>query len=219
MFVVTAWFVLFLSRALSQSLSSCACAISPRLPTQPNPPPLCFPCSREPSLQHPHRGFETITIAFQGEVEHGDSVGNRDVIGPGDVQWMTAARGIIHEEFHSDKITAKGGVFEMCQLWLNLPAKHKMDPPRYQPILASQIPSVPLGDGDNSEDGFVRVIAGEFKGVKGPAKTFTPVSLWNIEIAALNKPFDLELGDGHNCVVFVRSGRASVGGAGLGFGV
>jgi redox-sensitive bicupin YhaK (pirin superfamily) len=164
--------------------------------------------------QHPHRGFETITIAFQGEVEHGDSVGNRDVIGPGDVQWMTAARGIIHEEFHSDKFTAKGGVFEMCQLWLNLPAKHKMDPPRYQPILASQIPSVPLGDGDNSEDGFVRVIAGEFKGVKGPAKTFTPVSLWNIEIAALNKPFDLELGDGHNCVVFVRSGRASVGGAG-----
>ena len=178
------------------------------------------PTSRRRGVgSHPHRGFETVTLAFQGEVEHGDSRGNRGVIGPGDVQWMTAGRGIVHEEFHSDKFTAKGGVFEMCQLWLNLPAKHKMDPPRYQPILASQIPSVPLGDGDNSEDGFVRVIAGEFKGVKGPAKTFTPVSLWNIEIAALNKPFDLELGDGHNCVVFVRSGRASVGGAGLGFGV
>ena len=115
-------------------------------------------------LQHPHRGFETITIAFQGEVEHGDSVGNRDVIGPGDVQWMTAARGIIHEEFHSDKFTARGGTFEMCQLWLNLPAKHKMDPPKYQPILAKQIPAVPIStDGD---DGVVRVIAGEFRGTK-----------------------------------------------------
>jgi redox-sensitive bicupin YhaK (pirin superfamily) len=163
--------------------------------------------------QHPHRGFETITIAFQGEVEHGDSVGNQDVIGPGDVQWMTAARGIIHEEFHSDKFTAKGGTFEMCQLWLNLPAKHKMDPPRYQPILAKDIAVVPIS-ADGSDDGVVRVIAGEFRGVKGPAKTFTPVDLWNVEIKTMNKPFEMQLGDGHNCVVFVRSGKARVGAQG-----
>ena len=88
--------------------------------------------------------FETIAIAFNGEVEHGDSMGNRDIIGPGDVQWMTAARGIIHEEFQSTDFQQTGGVFEMCQLWLNLPAKHKMDPPKYQPILAKDIPVAPL---------------------------------------------------------------------------
>lgn len=85
--------------------------------------------------QHPHRGFETVTIAFQGEVEHVDSSGNKDVIGPGDVQWMTAGRGIIHQEFHSQEFSKRGGVFEMCQLWVNLPKKHKMTKPHYQPIL------------------------------------------------------------------------------------
>jgi redox-sensitive bicupin YhaK (pirin superfamily) len=163
--------------------------------------------------QHPHRGFETITIAFQGEVEHGDSVGNRDVIGPGDVQWMTAARGIIHEEFHSDKFAATGGTFEMCQLWLNLPAKHKMDAPRYQPMLAHNIPTVTISS-DGSDDGVVRVIAGEFRGVTGPTLTFSPVDLWNVEIKTLHKPFELLLQEGFNCVVFVRSGRVEVGEAG-----
>jgi redox-sensitive bicupin YhaK (pirin superfamily) len=101
----------------------------------------------------------------------------------------------------------------MCQLWLNLPAKHKMDPPRYQPILAKDIAVVPIS-ADGSDDGVVRVIAGEFRGVKGPAKTFTPVDLWNVEIKTMNKPFEMQLGDGHNCVVFVRSGKARVGAQG-----
>mmetsp|Transcript_92260 Transcript_92260/g.183748 ORF Transcript_92260/g.183748 Transcript_92260/m.183748 type:complete len:401 (-) Transcript_92260:164-1366(-) len=102
------------------------------------------PSHRRGVGQHPHRGFETITLAFQGEVEHGDSVGNRGVIGAGDVQWMTAARGIIHEEFHSDAFSKEGGMFEMAQLWLNLPASHKMSKPRYQPIVSQDIPVVPL---------------------------------------------------------------------------
>ena len=163
--------------------------------------------------QHPHRGFETITIAFEGEVEHGDSTGNQDVIGPGDVQWMTAARGIIHEEYHSDKFTKTGGTFEMCQLWLNLPAKNKMDPPRYQPILARNIPAVPITAG--GDDGVVRIIAGEFRGVKGPAVTFTAVELWNAEIKVTNKLYEFELAEGRNCVVFVMRGRLRVGDAGV----
>merc|ERR1719487_2895421 len=128
-----------------------------------------FPANNPRKLgvgQHPHRGFETITIAFQGEVEHGDSVGNRGVIGPGDVQWMTAASGIVHEEFHSRELASRGGILEMCQLWVNLPAKHKMDPPKYQPILKEQIPEVALyADDDSSlQVGSVRIIAGEFNG-------------------------------------------------------
>eukprot|EP00240_Pyramimonas_obovata_P005638 CAMPEP_0118945824 /NCGR_PEP_ID=MMETSP1169-20130426/43041_1 /TAXON_ID=36882 /ORGANISM="Pyramimonas obovata, Strain CCMP722" /LENGTH=326 /DNA_ID=CAMNT_0006891629 /DNA_START=266 /DNA_END=1247 /DNA_ORIENTATION=- len=165
--------------------------------------------SRRGVGKHPHRGFETVTVAFQGEVEHGDSVGNRDVIGAGDVQWMTAARGIIHEEFHSTEFAKKGGVFEMCQLWLNLPAKHKMDPPRYQPILAKDIPSVPLPGG-----GHVKVIAGEFAGVRGPAHTFTPVELWDVELEKKGTAYELNVPAGHNVIVFVRRGRALIGSEG-----
>ena len=172
--------------------------------------------------QHPHRGFETITIAWQGEVEHGDSVGNRDVIGPGDVQWMTAARGIIHEEFHSTEFTQRGGVFEMAQLWLNLPAKHKMDPPRYQPILAKDIPVVPLKPARSEDAGKVsssggectiRVIAGDEKtyGVKGAASTHTPVELLDVRVAVADVDFDVPVPDGHNTVVFVRRGGITVG--------
>merc|ERR1719254_135296 len=115
--------------------------------------------------QHPHRGFETVTIAWQGEVEHGDHLGNRDVIHAGDVQWMTAARGIVHEEYHSREFAKTGGKFEMCQLWVNLPSKHKMDPARYQPIMSNSIPLVSLQDGD----GYIRVIAGSYSDVEGPA--------------------------------------------------
>lgn len=154
---------------------------------------------------HPHRGFETITIAFQGEVEHGDSVGNRDVIGPGDVQWMKAARGIIHEEFHSTKFASTGGTFEMCQLWLNLPKKNKMDKPAYQPILAKDIPAAQV-DGAT-----VRVIAGSCAGVKGPAKTHSPVNLWDIDLPVANAPVELDVPEGHNTVVFVRKGAIAVG--------
>jgi redox-sensitive bicupin YhaK (pirin superfamily) len=170
--------------------------------------------------QHPHRGFETITIAFNGEVEHGDSVGNRDVIGPRDVQWMTAARGIIHEEFHSTDFQQTGGVFEMCQLWLNLPAKHKMDPPKYQPILAKDIPIAPLAptrEADNEKlkagENSIRVIAGDEAtyGVKGAATTHTPVELLDIRIAAKDVSFDVPVPEGHNTIVFVRRGAITVG--------
>ena len=169
--------------------------------------------------QHPHRGFETITIAFQGEVEHGDSCGNRDVIGPGDVQWMTAARGIIHEEFHSTDFQQTGGTFEMAQLWLNLPAKHKMDPPKYQPIVAKDIPVVPLKTSDEADaaklsgENSIRVIAGDEAtyGVKGAATTHTPVELLDVRMATDGVSFDIPVPDGHNTVVFVRRGGITVG--------
>lgn len=172
--------------------------------------------------QHPHRGFETITIAWQGEVEHADSTGNRDVIGPGDVQWMKAARGIIHEEFHSTKFTQAGGTFEMAQLWLNLPAKNKMDAPRYQPILAKDIPIVPLkpvrdADADKvvgaKSECTVRVIAGDVAtyGVRGAATTHTPVELLDVRVGVDGVDFDIPVPDGHNTIVFVRRGRIVIG--------
>jgi redox-sensitive bicupin YhaK (pirin superfamily) len=128
--------------------------------------------------QHPHRGFETVTIVYEGEVEHRDSTGAGGKIGPGDVQWMTAASGILHEEFHSRELTRNGGTLEMVQLWVNLPAKDKMSAPRYQTLLAGDIPSVPLPDGA----GTVRVIAGEHAGRRGPARTFTPIDAWDVRL-------------------------------------
>lgn len=160
---------------------------------------------------HPHRGFETVTIAFQGEVEHGDSVGNRGVIGPGDVQWMTAASGIIHEEFLSRDFLQRGGVLEMAQLWVNLPAKYKMIPPKYQPILSRDIPEVHLPDGAGS----VRVIAGNHAGTNGPASTYSPVNLWVIKMAA-GKSAELSVPEGHNNMLFVRQGKIKLGNAVLG---
>src|ERR1043165_4512035 len=133
------------------------------------------PTGFEPSDQrrgvgvHPHRGFETVTIVYEGEVEHRDSTGNGGVIGPGDVQWMTAAGGIIHEEYHSPNFAKNGGSFRMAQLWVNLPAKDKMSPAGYQGITSSQIPSVDLA----GNAGKARIIAGAFAGAKGPARTFT----------------------------------------------
>lgn len=128
--------------------------------------------------EHPHRGFETVTIVYDGEVSHRDSTGAGGTIGPGDVQWMTAASGILHEEFHSPAFSAKGGNLEMVQLWVNLPSKDKMAAPGYQDILNKDIPAVPLAD----ESGTVRVIAGEFDGHRGPAKTFTPVDVWDVRM-------------------------------------
>ncbi len=176
--------------------------------------------------QHPHRGFETVTLAFQGEVEHADSQGNTGVIGPGDVQWMTAARGIVHEEFHSKQFAKNGGTFEMCQIWVNLPAQQKMIEPRYQPILDKNIPKAPLfsrasGTGeelksaDDSSEGFVRVIAGKFRGSKGPALTHSPINMWDIKIVSPGKSYDFDIEDGHNTVVFVRKGAVSVQGSQL----
>jgi len=129
--------------------------------------------------QHPHRGFETVTIVYQGELEHRDSTGAGGLIGPGDVQWMTAAGGILHEEFHSRAFTERGGTIEMVQLWVNLPARDKMAAPGYQTLLDRDIPSVDLPDGA----GRVRVIAGEFDGRRGPANTFTPIDVWDVRIA------------------------------------
>ncbi|WP_171962352.1 pirin family protein [Bordetella trematum] len=128
--------------------------------------------------QHPHRGFETVTIVYKGEVAHRDSTGQGGVIGPGDVQWMTAGAGILHEEFHSPAFSEQGGMLEMVQLWVNLPAQSKMTPPRYQAITAGQIPEVALPNGAGS----LRVIAGEYDGQRGPADTFTPMSVWDLRL-------------------------------------
>lgn len=159
--------------------------------------------------QHPHRGFETVTIAYQGEVEHGDSVGNRGVIGPGDCQWMTAASGIIHEEFHSRAFAKTGGTFEMAQLWVNLPAKHKMTPPRYQPLLNSEVPRVPLPGGK----GEVKLYAGEYNGTTGSASTFTPINLWDVSLLPTEEGeagVEIAIPADHNTLLFVRQGRVQV---------
>jgi len=127
---------------------------------------------------HPHKGFETVTIAYKGSVEHYDSAGSRGVINPGDVQWMTAGAGILHKEFHEKEFSKKGGPFEMVQLWVNLPKKDKSTPAHYQAITASQMGKAELpGNG-----GFVNVIAGAFNGVKGPADTYSPVNLFDIRL-------------------------------------
>ena len=130
--------------------------------------------------QHPHKGFETVTIAYHGEVAHRDSSGGGGIIYEGDVQWMTAGSGIIHEEFHSENFSKQGGLFEMVQLWVNLPAKDKNTPPRYQHLAKAGIPVVELPD----EAGCLRLIAGEYKGVKGAADTFTEMNVWDIVLNA-----------------------------------
>lgn len=127
---------------------------------------------------HPHRGFETVTIAYHGKVAHHDSAGNSGVIGEGDVQWMTAGSGVLHKEYHEKEFSMKGGIFQMVQLWVNLPAKFKMTPAKYQPIENKNVTKVLLEDGKSS----VELIAGEYRGMKGPASTFTPVNLFNTKL-------------------------------------
>jgi redox-sensitive bicupin YhaK (pirin superfamily) len=158
--------------------------------------------------EHPHRGFETVTIVYEGEVEHRDSSGGGGSIGPGDVQWMTAASGLVHEEFHGRNFAKRGGKFEMVQLWVNLPAKDKMTPPHYQGILNSQIPVVNLPDGQ----GTVRVIAGEFADAKGPAKTFTPIHVWDIRLTS-DQRTDLVVPDGWTMALVVLKGTLRVNGS------
>lgn len=155
--------------------------------------------------EHPHRGFETVTIAYQGEIEHRDSSGGGGVIGPGDVQWMTAASGLVHEEFHSGKFTRTGGMFEMVQLWVNLPAKFKGAKPGYQTLLNANIPRVTLDDGA----GELRVIAGEFNGVAGPARTFTAVNLWDVTLNGQGS-LELPLPIHHNKALLVLSGQVDI---------
>lgn len=155
--------------------------------------------------QHPHRGFETVTIVYEGEVAHRDSTGKGGVIGPGDVQWMTAASGILHEEFHSPQFTKSGGNFRVVQLWVNLPAKNKMTAPGYQAIVNADIPALALPGAQ------VRVIAGDFQGTKGPAKSFTPVNLWDVRLDK-GATLPLELPEGQNAALAVLSGAVTVNG-------
>ncbi|HXI37105.1 MAG TPA: pirin family protein [Burkholderiales bacterium] len=157
---------------------------------------------------HPHRGFETVTVVYEGEVDHEDTAGNRGSIGPGDVQWMTAGAGVLHKEFHSPAFTRRGGRFEVLQLWVNLPAKSKMTAPRYQGLVAADFPGVELPGGAGS----VRVLAGEFGGARGPASTFTPVALLDVRLRA-GKAARLPLGEGWSAGLFVLDGRIRVNGA------
>jgi redox-sensitive bicupin YhaK (pirin superfamily) len=159
---------------------------------------------------HPHRGFETVTVVYAGHVDHRDSAGGGGSLGPGDVQWMTAGSGLVHEEFHGREFARTGGAFEMVQLWVNLPANKKMTPPRYQSLLAKDIPTVSL----KANAGSVRVIAGSFGDAKGPAKTYSPVSLLD---AQLNKGATaaIDVQDGHTVALVVLSGQVKVSGQGL----
>jgi quercetin 2,3-dioxygenase len=156
---------------------------------------------------HPHKGFETVTVAYQGELEHRDSSGGGGKIGAGDVQWMTAGNGIVHEEFHSADFTKQGGTLQMVQLWVNLRAKDKSAQPGYQTLLNAQIPSVSLPQ----DAGTVRVIAGEYAGQKGPAKTFTSIDLWDVNLRASGSA-ELPLPDGHTTTLFVLSGKVLLNG-------
>lgn len=157
--------------------------------------------------QHPHRGFETVTIVYQGELEHQDSTGSGGRIGPGDVQWMTAGAGILHEEFHSRAFAETGGTLEMVQLWVNLPANDKMTPPGYQSIVAGDIPSVELPSGA----GQVRVIAGSYDGKQGPARTFTPIDVWDVRLNA-GKDAMLTVPAGRTLALVVLRGKILVNG-------
>jgi quercetin 2,3-dioxygenase len=157
---------------------------------------------------HPHRGFETVTIVYAGEVEHRDSSGGGGRIGEGDVQWMTAASGIVHEEFHGREYAKRGGPFEMVQLWVNLPRKDKTAPPGYQAIVDGQIPSVALAGGL----GTARVIAGELAGAKGPARTFTPMQVVDLKLHGTKRE-EIAVPEGWTTVVVVLRGSLRVDGS------
>jgi redox-sensitive bicupin YhaK (pirin superfamily) len=154
---------------------------------------------------HPHRGFETVTIVYEGEVAHKDSTGQGGIIGPGDVQWMTAGSGILHEEFHSEGFAKNGGTLNMVQLWVNLPAKLKMTKPGYQAILDKQIPTIDLMNGS----GQARIIAGDFNGHQGPAHTFTPMNVIDLK---LNKgSTSIAVPEGWNASLVVLKGAIKAG--------
>jgi redox-sensitive bicupin YhaK (pirin superfamily) len=153
---------------------------------------------------HPHRGFETVTLAWEGAVAHQDNAGHAGIIGPGDVQWMTAGRGIFHEEYHEDQFTKAGGRMHMMQLWVNLPRKDKMAAPGYQPITTADIPRVALDGGE------VRVIAGAYEGARGPAHTFTPITMLDVRLGAGGR-LPLALPPTHNALAVVAKGRVRAG--------
>jgi quercetin 2,3-dioxygenase len=156
---------------------------------------------------HPHRGFETVTVVYDGEVDHHDTAGNGGSIRSGDVQWMTAGSGLLHKEYHSADFTRHGGRFEMLQLWVNLPRADKMTAPRYQPLAAQDIPVVQLPGGA----GTVRVIAGEFGQARGPARTFSPINLLDLRLAA-GRRVTLDLKHGYTAALYLLQGEAVIGG-------
>jgi len=156
---------------------------------------------------HPHRGFETVTLAWEGAVAHRDNAGNRGVIGPGDVQWMTAASGIFHEEYHEEAFTRRGGRMHMMQLWVNLPKQSKSAAPGYQPILSGTIPVIPLDGG-----GTARVIAGQYAGAQGPARTFTPITLLDVNLKT-DVGLAVSLPETYNAFAVVAQGQVQVGDA------
>ncbi|MDO4696259.1 MAG: pirin family protein [Neisseria sp.] len=156
---------------------------------------------------HPHAGFETVTLALQGEVAHRDSAGNGGVIGSGDVQWMTAGKGIIHEEFHSEAFGRSGGMFEMLQFWVNLPKAHKNAPARYQSLKAADIPVISKGNCAQ-----IRVIAGDFDGTKGAAETFSELNMWEIDIAA-GGSLEIDIPAEHNLLLVALRGRLKINGS------
>jgi quercetin 2,3-dioxygenase len=153
---------------------------------------------------HPHRGFETVTLAWEGAVAHRDNAGNAGVIGPGDAQWMTAGAGLFHEEYHEEKFTREGGRMHMMQLWVNLSRKDKQASPAYQAITAGQVPNVTLDRG-----GKVRVLAGEFAGARGPAKTFTPITMLDATLAA-GERLAVPLPSSYNALAVVAEGSVQV---------
>ena len=157
--------------------------------------------------QHPHKGFETVTIVYEGEVEHRDSTGAGGVIGPGDVQWMTAASGILHEEYHAPAFAKAGGNFEMVQLWVNLPAKDKSAKPGYQSLRDADIPNLTLPN----DAGAVRVIAGNFGDVAGPARTFTPINIGDVRLTR-GKSATFDVPEGHTLSALVLSGTVEING-------
>ena len=155
---------------------------------------------------HPHRGFETVTIVYAGEVSHRDSSGGGGTIRAGDVQWMTAGSGLVHDEFHSEAFTRAGGRIEMVQLWVNLPARFKMTPPRYQTLNSDNIPAVVLPSGAS-----VRVIAGEFEGQQGPAQTFGPVDVRDASLPA-GARFEVPAAAGRRLIVVLLDGSVTING-------
>ncbi len=161
---------------------------------------------------HPHRGFETVTLAWEGKVAHRDNAGHAGVIGPGDAQWMTAGAGIFHEEYHEEEVTRRGGRLHMMQLWVNLPRKDKAAPPSYQGLEASQFPNVALPGG-----GSVRVIAGEYEGARGPAHTFTPITMLDVQLRA-GQELPVSLPASYNALAVVARGRVTAGGTTAGEG-
>lgn len=155
--------------------------------------------------EHPHKGFETVTVVWQGEIEHQDSSGGSGKIGPGDVQWMTAGSGLVHEEMFGREWARRGGTLEFAQLWVNLRAADKTAPPAYQTLLAADIPTIGLP----GSAGAARVIAGELLGMSGPARTFSAVGIWDVRLAAGGRA-ELPIPDGHTALIFLRDGRATL---------